>query len=383
MNTTTTTLEKRPIHMVDVLGQYKRYQQEIDNAILGVVRSGAYINGPAVKRFEREMAEYLQVPHAIACASGTDALQIALMALGVKPGDEIITTPFTFVATTETIALLGAKPVYVDIDPKTFNIDPEKITERITPRTKAILPVHLFGQPCDITRIKEIADAHHLYLIEDAAQVVGATWKGKKACGFGDIASISFYPSKNLGAFGDGGMMTAFDDEIAERLRSIANHGASRTYYHDRLGVNSRLDSVQAAILSVKLQYLDEWNVRRREIAAIYSDHFSLHADLIQTPYVDPHAVPIWHQYSIMLKSNRDLVMASLKAAGIPTNIYYPVPLHLQPAYQSYGGKKGDYPLSEYACEHILSLPMHSEMTDDDAAYIAENVIHHIRNRNQ
>ncbi|MFI5264237.1 MAG: DegT/DnrJ/EryC1/StrS family aminotransferase, partial [Candidatus Kapaibacterium sp.] len=309
---TITTSEKRKIHMVDVVGQYKRYQDEIDNAILSVVRSGAYINGPAVKQFEREMEAYLNVPHAIACASGTDALQIALMAIGVKPGDEIITTPFTFVATTETIALLGAKPVYVDIDSETFNIDPEKITERITPRTKAILPVHLFGQPCDITRIKEIADAHNLYLIEDGAQVVGAKWQGKPACSFGDIATISYYPSKNLGAFGDAGMMTSTNEELADILRSIANHGATKTYLHDRLGVNSRLDSIQAAVLSVKLKYLDRWNARRREVATLYTKLFSLHADIIQTPFVHPDAEPIWHQYSIVLTDNRDHVSASL-----------------------------------------------------------------------
>jgi len=366
--------------MVDVLGQYKKYQSEIDEAILQVVRSGAYINGPAVKRFEREMEAYLDVPHAIACASGTDALQIAMMAIGVKPGDEIITTPFTFVATTETIALLGAKPVYVDIDPLTFNIDPEKIEARITPRTKAILPVHLFGQPCDITRIKEIADKHHLYLIEDAAQVVGADWQGKKACGFGDIATISFYPSKNLGAFGDAGMMTTTNDELAEILRSIANHGATKTYFHDRLGVNSRLDSIQAAILSVKLKYLDQWNVRRREVADLYTKLFSLHSDIIQTPSVLPDADPIWHQYSIIIKGDRDKLMLSVKAEGIPTNIYYPEPLHLQPAYHSFGGKQGDYPNSEFASGHILSLPMHSEMTDEETEYIAEHIIHHIRN---
>ncbi|MEP7234173.1 MAG: DegT/DnrJ/EryC1/StrS family aminotransferase, partial [Ignavibacteriota bacterium] len=271
-------------------------------------------------------------------------------------------------------------PIYVDIDPETFNIDPEKIAEKITPRTKAILPVHLFGQPCNITRIKEIADANHLYLIEDGAQVVGAKWQGKPACGFGDIATISYYPSKNLGAFGDAGMMTSTNDELAERLRSIANHGATTTYFHDRLGVNSRLDSIQAAILSVKLKYLDQWNARRREIADLYTKYFSLYSDLLRTPSVHRDAEPIWHQYSIMLNGERDRVMASLKADGIPTNIDYPVPLHLQPAYKSYGGKRGDYPLTEYASEHILSLPMHSELSDDDVAYIAENVVQHIRN---
>jgi dTDP-4-amino-4,6-dideoxygalactose transaminase len=365
--------------MVDVVGQYKHYQDEIDSAVADVVSSGAYINGPAVKNFEKEMADYLGVAHTIACASGTDALQIALMAIGVKPGDEIITTPFTFVATTETIALLGAKPVYVDIDPHTFNIDPEKIEAKITPRTKAILPVHLFGQPCDITRIKEIAGRHHLYLIEDAAQAAGAKWQGQNACTFGDIASISFYPSKNLGAFGDGGMMTATNDELAEIIRSVANHGASKTYYHDRLGVNSRLDSIQAAILSVKLKYLDQWNARRREIAALYTKLFSLQPDLLQTPFVHADAEPIWHQYSIIIKDNRDAIAASLKAAGIPTSVYYPVPLHLQPGYRSFGGKIGDYPVTEFTSEHILSLPMHSELSDEEVEYIAENIITHIQ----
>ncbi len=375
----TATIEKRKIHMVDVVGQYRRYQEEFDTAIVEVVGSGAYINGPAVKNFERAMEKYLDVPHAIACASGTDALQIAMMAIGVKPGDEIITTPFTFVATTETIALLGAKPVYVDIDPLTFNIDPEKIEERITPRTKAILPVHLFGQPCDITSIKEIADKHHLYLIEDSAQAVGAEWQGKNVCGFGDISSISFYPSKNLGCFGDGGMITTTNDELAEIIRSVANHGATKTYFHDRLGVNSRLDSIQAAILNVKLKYLDEWNARRREVADKYTKIFALHSEIIQTPSVHSDAESIWHQYSIIVKGNREAIMAGLKTDGIPSSIYYPVPLHLQPAYKSYGGKRGDYPNSEFASDHILSLPMHSELTDEDTEFIADRVIHHIQ----
>jgi dTDP-4-amino-4,6-dideoxygalactose transaminase len=360
--------------MVDVVGQYKRYQEEINEAILAVVGSGAYINGPAVRSFENEMAAYLGVSHSIGCASGTDALQVAMMALGIKPGDEIITTPFTFVATTETIALLGARPVYVDIDIDTFNIDVTKIAERITPRTKVILPVHLFGQPSNISEICRIAKEHSLYVIEDAAQAVGATWQDKKACSYGDISSISYYPSKNLGAFGDAGMMTTNNDDLAQRMRSIANHGSAQTYHHDKLGVNSRLDSIQAAILSVKLKYLDEWNAKRNEVAAKYTKHFSSLNELIQTPVIDENATHIWHQYSILIKADREKVMASLKEKGIPTNIYYPIPLHLQDAYLSYGGKKGDYPNAEYASEHILSLPMHSELADDEVIYIAENV---------
>jgi len=360
--------------MVDVLGQYKRYQQEIDDAILAVVRSGAYINGPAVKKFETDTAAYLGVKHAIGCASGTDALQIAMMALGIGAGDEVITTPFTFAATTETIALLGAVPVYVAIEPDTFNIDVTRYVAAITPKPKAIIPVHLFGQPSNITEICNIAKAHNLKVIEDAAQAVGATWQGKKACSFGDIASISFYPSKNLGAFGDAGMLTTNSDELAAVMRSIANHGSSKTYYHDRLGVNSRLDSIQAAILDVKLKYLDEWNAKRNEVAGQYNDFF-LGLPMIKTPVNRPESYHIWHQYSILIEADREKVIARLKEKGIPSNIYYPVPLHLQPAYLSYGGKKGDFPHTEYAAEHILALPMHSEMTPEDIAYIATNVI--------
>lgn len=360
--------------MVDVLGQYKRYQDEIDTAILEVVRSGAYINGPRVKEFEADMAEYLGVKHAIGCANGTDSLSVALMAIDLKPGDEVITTPFTFVATTETIAINGGIPVYVDIEPDTFNIDVTKIEEKITSRTKAIIPVHLFGQPCDMETINSIAKKHNLFVIEDAAQAVGATWNGKKVCGLGDIGSISFYPSKNLGAFGDAGMMTTNSDELAEKLRSIANHGSTKTYLHNRLGVNSRLDSIQAAILKVKLQYLDEWNAARASAATVYDSEFARYADQIQTPFVRSEAKSIWHQYSIILKNGRDKVASHLKAEGVPHNIYYPIPLHLQPAY-TFGNGPGSMPISEHASEHILALPMHSELTGDDARYIASKVI--------
>lgn len=373
--TTDTLIEKRPVVMVDVIGQYRKYQEEIDSAILDVVRSGAYINGPAVKSLEREMQEYLGVKHAIGCASGTDALQLALMAMDLGAGDEVITTPFTFVATTETIALLGGVPVYVDIDPHTFNIDASRIEERITPRTRAIIPVHLFGQPSDMTAIGAIAKKHNLIVIEDAAQAVGATWHDKRVCGLGDMATLSFYPSKNLGAFGDAGMVTTNDDALAAKLRSIANHGSAQTYHHDKLGVNSRLDSIQAAILRVKLQYLDEWNARRNEVAKLYTQHFSFYSDTVTTPTIADGATHIWHQYSVIINADREKVMSSLKNIGIPTSIYYPIPLHRQEAYQQYGGKQGDYPLAEYAAKHILALPMHSELSDDDVAYIAENVI--------
>lgn len=360
--------------MVDVVGQYRRYQDEIDAAILEVVRSGAYINGPKVKEFEAAQAAYLGVRHAIGCASGTDALQVALMAIGLQPGDEVITTPFTFVATTETIALLGGVPVYVDIDPDTFNMNVDLIEESITSRTKAILPVHLFGQPCDMTAITAIAKRHNLYVIEDAAQAVGASWRGERVCGIGHIGCISYYPSKNLGAFGDAGMITTNDAELEARIRSICNHGGAITYYHDRLGVNSRLDSIQAAILNVKLQYLDEWNETRANAARTYTAAFSA-SGKIKTPVVHPDAQSIWHQYSIVIEGDRDQVSRYLKDHSIPHNIYYPVPLHLQPAYRAYGGEVGMFPHAEYTAAHILALPMHSELTTEDAEYIAEHVI--------
>ena len=364
--------------MVDVIGQYKRYQDEIDTAILEVVRSGAYINGPRVKEFEADMAAYLNVKHAIGCANGTDALHISLLAIDLQPGDEVITTPFTFVATTETIAICGGVPVYVDIEPDTLNLDSNKIEEKITARTKAIIPVHLFGQPCNMDAINAIAKKHNLHVIEDAAQAVGAKWNGQKVCGLGDIGSISFYPSKNLGAFGDAGMVTTNSDDLARKLRSIANHGASITYHHDRLGVNSRLDSIQAAILKVKLQYLDEWNAARARAAAIYDEEFAEVAELVQRPYVRPEAESIWHQYSIILKNGRDEVVAHLKAEKVPFNIYYPIPLHMQPAYSN-GSSEGSFPVTEHAAKNILALPMHSELTEEDARYIANKVKEAIR----
>ncbi len=363
----------KPIQMVDVIGQYHRYQGEIDSAVLEVVRSGKYINGPYVQRFERAMAEYLGVKHAIACASGTDALQLALMAIDLQPGDEVITTPFTFAATTETIALLRGKPVYVDIDPSTFNLDVEQIESKITSRTRAILPVHLFGQAANMTRITEIAQKHGLIVIEDSAQAVGAKWDGQMVCGIGEMAAISFYPSKNLGAFGDGGMVTTNDDALAHAIRTIANHGSERAYYHDRLGVNSRLDAIQATILNVKLPHLDEWNTNRARAAATYSALFEDYSELVRTPLIDARATSIWHQYSIILSAGREQVAQHLRETGIPHGIYYPVPLHLQKAYAE--GQRGDFPNSEYAADHILSLPMHSELSSTEMEYIVAHVL--------
>lgn len=358
------------IQMVDTKNQYLKIKEEIDSAIHDVINSTQFIQGPAVKAFEKNVEKYLGVKHAIGCASGTDALQIAMMAVDIKPGDEILTTPFTFVATTETIALLGARPVYVDIDPETFNIDVSKIEEKITPKTKAIIPVHLYGQPCDMDPIMKIAEKHNLYVIEDAAQALGSVYKGKMICTIGHIGCISFYPSKNLGAFGDAGMVVTNDDALAEKLRMIIAHGSKRKYYHEILGVNSRLDSIQAAILDVKLKYLNNYCDARNKAASIYNRHFN---GIFKTPYIMPEVKHIFHQYSIRVK-NRDKMMEFLKENGIPSMIYYPVPLHLQDAYK-YDYKPGDYPVSEEIAADIISLPMHTELDEEQIEFIASKVI--------
>lgn len=356
------------IQMVDTKNQYLKIKNEIDSAIHEVIDSSQFIQGPAVKKFENNVEKYLGIKYAIGCASGTDALQITMMAIDIKPGDEIITTPFTFVATTETIAILGAIPVYVDIDPKTYNIDVNKIEEKITSRTKAIMPVHLYGHPSDMDKIMEIAAKHKLKVIEDAAQALGAEYNGKKICTIGDIGCISFYPSKNLGAFGDAGMIVTNDENLAEKIRMIIAHGSKRKYYHEILGVNSRLDSLQAAILDVKLKYLDEYCSARNAAAEKYNEKFK---GIFETPFVMPELKHIYHQYSIRVK-NRDKMQEFLKEQGIPSMIYYPVPLHLQDAYHY---KYGDYPISEEIAKDIISLPMHTELTDEQIDFIASKVI--------
>lgn len=358
------------IQMVDTKNQYLKIKKEVDSAIQAVIDSTQFIQGPAVKQFESNIEKYLGSKYAIGCASGTDALQIAMMALGIKPGDEILTTPFTFVATTETIAILGARPVYVDIDPKTFNIDVNKIEAHITPKTRAIMPVHLYGQPVEMNKVMEIAKKHKLYVIEDAAQALGSEYNGKKICTIGDIGCISYYPSKNLGAFGDAGMMSTDNEEIAEKIRMIIAHGSKKKYYHEVLGVNSRLDSIQAAILDVKLKHLDEYCNARREAAAKYNERFK---GVIETPFEMSNSKHIFHQYSIRVK-RRNEMMEFLKDNGIPSMIYYPVPLHLQEAYK-YDYKPGDYPVSEEIAADIISLPMHTELTDEQINYIADKVL--------
>jgi len=360
---------KMKIQMVDVKRQYLKYKDEIDAAVLRVIESGQFINGPDVNKLAEDMQDYLGVKHAIPCASGTDALQLALMALDIGPGDEVITTPFTFVATAETIAILGAKPVYVDIDEKTFNINPAQIEDAITEKTKAIIPVHLYGQTADMDPIVEIACKHEIAVIEDAAQAVGESYKGKKVCSQGLMGCISFFPSKNLGAYGDAGMVVCQDDAIADMLRMIANHGSKTRYYHDLLGVNSRLDTIQAAILRVKLNYLDDWNRQRREHAHYYSK--GLAGTGVTTPVIADYADHIFHQYTILMDKGRDELQKFLNQKEIPNAIYYPIPLHLQVAYRDkYGYWKGDFPVSEKLAEKVISLPMHPDLTREEQDYV-------------
>lgn len=360
------------IQMVDLTTQYRRIKPEIDEAIHRVLDSGHYILGKEVGEFEAAAAKYLGTKHAIGCASGTDALQVALMALGIGPGDEVVTTPFTFVATTETIVLLGATPVYVDIDPLTYNIDPASLESALTPRTKAILPVHLYGHPADMDPIMEIAHKHGLPVIEDTAQAMGAEYRGRKVGGIGTVGCISFFPSKNLGAFGDAGMVVTNDDQLAEKVRIIILHGSRKRYYHEILGVNSRLDTLQAAILNVKLRYLEQWHESRRKAARFYYELFK--GKNITTPYEAPYARHIFHQYTLRL-SKRDKVAEHLAQQKIPHSIYYPIPLHLQQAYEKVGKPHGSFPRTEHAAAEVLSLPMHTELTEEQQRYIANAVL--------
>ncbi len=352
--------------------QYLNLKDEIDSAIWKVLNEGNFILGEEVKEFESKISEYLGVKHAIGVASGTDALQIALMAIELKPGDEVITTPFTFVATAEAILLLGGKPVYVDIDEKTYNINPDLIEEKITEKTKAIIPVHLYGQPAEMDKIIDIARRYNLYAIEDSAQALGAEYKGRKVCTFGDLACISFFPTKNLGAFGDAGMIVTDNDELAEKVRMIRVHGSKVRYNHEILGVNSRLDTIQASVLLVKLKYLDEWNDKRAEIAKKYTEGLS-DVDGLVTPYSKPDCKHIYHQYTI--KTNRkDELAQFLKEKGIQTAVHYPIPLHLQKAFSYLGYKEGDFPISERCSKEVLSLPMFPELKDDEIEYIIESI---------
>jgi len=353
---------KTNVPFLDLKAQYQSIKEEVNDAILSVVESCAYAKGPAVRQFQKNFAQYCETKYAVGVANGTDAIYLALRAVGVGPGDEVITTPDTFIATTEAITQAGAKIVFVDIDPKTYNIDVSKIEEKITPKTKAIIPVHLFGQPADMEPILEIAKKHNLKVVEDAAQAHGARLNGRRVGTFGDIACFSFYPGKNLGAYGDGGAVVTNNEEIATQVEKIADHGSLKKYIHEEEGVNSRLDSIQAAVLDVKLKYLDQWNESRRKNAYIYNELLKT-ADGIITPVELENCQPVYHLYVIQV-NDRDGLQQKLSAAGIASGIHYPYPLHLTPAYQYLGLKRGDFPEAELCAERFLSLPMYAELTE-------------------
>jgi UDP-2-acetamido-2-deoxy-ribo-hexuluronate aminotransferase len=370
----------KQISMVDLKGQYEKIKPEIDQAIHDVIDSTAFINGDAVKEFKQELEKYLRVKHVIPCANGTDALQIAMMALDLKPGDEVITTGFTFIATVEVISLLGLKLVIADVDPDTFLIDPKSVEKAITSRTRAIVPVHLFGQCADMDTLLALARKHKLFIIEDAAQSLGADYKSKEGISYksgtmGEIGCTSFFPSKNLGCFGDGGAMFTNDDKHAEAMKSIANHGMRVRYYHDRVGVNSRLDSIQAAILKVKLRYLDDYTRSRQQAAAYYDQAFENHPHL-QVPVHTANSSHIFHQYTLrLINADRNALKEHLGSKGIPAMIYYPVPLHLQKAYMQLGYAKGDFPVTEQLCDSVISMPMHTELDSEQLSYITTAVL--------
>ncbi len=367
------------IQMVDLSGQYEKISDKIDSAIISAIRSTNYINGPEVKDFEKSLSAYLGSKYVIPCANGTDALQIALMALDLKYGDEIIVPAFTYVATAEVAALLGLKIKWVDVDPNTFNIDPQALESVISEKTKVIVPVHLYGQCADMERIVELAEKYNIHIVEDVAQALGAEYsfsdgKKHKAGTLGDIGCTSFFPSKNLGCYGDGGALFTNSDILGEKIRMIANHGQSVKYKHDLVGVNSRLDTLQAAILNVKLPHLDEYNSLRANAAAQY-DELLKNIDEIQLPKRSSYSTHIFHQYTIIIKDcKRNALKEHLIAKGIPSMIYYPIPMHLQQAYLSEQYPTGSFPVAEKLSASVLSLPMHTELGKLDLQYICNEI---------
>lgn len=373
------------IPSLDLARQYTIIEAEVSDAVLGVLASGGYIGGSRVLGFEQQFAAYLSVSECVACNSGTDALYLALRALEIGPGDEVITTPFTFFATAEVISAVGATPVFVDIDAQTFNIDVEQVVTAITDKTRAIIPVHLFGHPVDMTALMAIAQSHQLAVIEDCAQSTGGEWMGQKVGSIGHIGCFSFYPTKNLGACGDGGAVTTNDPAIAAKMRMLREHGEKTRYCHHEIGVNSRLDALQAAILQIKLRYLDIWNDQRRAIAARYNQFLKLVPDLV-TPQDLPGAQGVWNQYTIRISSDqgsdstavsyRDNVHSLLQQQGVGSMIYYPRPLHLQPVYKGLGYELGQLPVAEQACHEVLSLPMFPELSIEQQ----EQVIYSLKN---
>lgn len=365
--------------MVDLKGQYEKIKSEIDRAILNTVASSAYINGAAVAEFQKNLENYLQVKNVVPCGNGTDALQIALMALDLKEGDEVIVPSFTFIATAEVVALLKLKPVMVDVDEDTFNLTAEAIEQAITPRTKAIVPVHMFGQTCDMEPIMRVAEKHNLRVVEDNAQAIGSDYKFsdgrvKKAGTIGQIGTTSFFPSKNLGCYGDGGAIFTDDAALAERMRMIANHGQNERYYHAVVGVNSRLDTIQAAILDIKLKHLDEYAAARRSVAAFYDDAFK-NIEEIKTPARARNSTHVFHQYTVQIDDGKRAgLQKHLAAKGVPSMIYYPVPLYKQKAFENWVAPDFNLPNTEKLCQSVLSLPIHTEMNDETLSFISGGV---------
>jgi dTDP-4-amino-4,6-dideoxygalactose transaminase len=374
--------------MVDLKQQYLHIKEKVDAAVLGVLDSTIFIGGAQVNDFATNLAKYLGVKHVIPCANGTDALQIAMMALDLKPGDEVITPSFTYVATTEVIALLKLKPVFVEVDSKTFCIDPQAIKKAITPKTKAIVPVHLYGQACDMEEIMAIAKEHNLFVIEDNAQAIGSeyTFKNgttKKSGNIGDISCTSFFPSKNLGCYGDGGAVCTNDDELAVKIKMIANHGQSKRYYHDVVGCNSRLDALQAAILNIKLPLLDSYISARRRAADFYDNAFKDNKK-IMTPFRAEYSKHVFHQYTLILddvenpESFRDGLVAFLAENNIPSMIYYPVPAHKQKMFAAFGGADFDLEKTDWLTHRVVSLPMHTELDEEQQEYITKKVLEYV-----
>ena len=373
------------IQMVDLKRQYKHIKTEIDQAVLNVIASAAFINGKPVQDFATHLASYLGVKHVIPCANGTDALQIAMMALDLQPGDEVITPSFTYIATTEVVALLRLNPVFVEVDSQTFCMDPKVLEAAITSKTKAIVPVHLYGHTAPMEEILEIAKKHNLYVIEDTAQAMGADYifpdgTKAKAGTMGTVGCTSFFPSKNLGCYGDGGAMYTNDSALAEKLKMVANHGQNRRYYHDLIGCNSRLDTIQAAILDIKLSHLDEYNTARRKAADYYDNAFANNPK-IKVPYRAPFTNHVFHQYTLILEGvNRDGLNEYLAQKVIPSMIYYPVPSHRQKAFEIYGGDSFQLPITDWLTERVISLPMHTELTSDVQDFIISEVLAFVNN---
>jgi UDP-2-acetamido-2-deoxy-ribo-hexuluronate aminotransferase len=359
------------IDFANLQHQYKLYKDEIDKAIHKVLDKSNYIMGEEVSQLEKSLEEFTGANYAITCSSGTDALLLAMMALDIKPGDEIITTPFTFIATAETIAFIGATPVFVDIDEKTYNINPSKIEEKITSKTKAIMPVSLYGQPADMDAIQTIADRHNLKVIIDGAQSFGSTYKGKTDSNLGDISTTSFFPAKPLGCFGDAGAVFTNDEALSTKMKQLRVHGQNKRYQHKYIGMGGRLDTIQAAVLNVKLKYYEKDLALRQEVARKYTE--SLQCKELTLPFVSPDTTSAWAQYSIRVQ-NRDEVQARLKDQGIPTAVHYPMPLHIQECFEYLGYKKGDFPVSEKVSEEIMSLPMNPYVTDEEIEFISRRL---------